>query len=137
MDSAEVTGAQMFERTIPVREMVLDALTNYPSCRGNDMLLYIHILRKNYWRVVRIDMKCGLTMKFQEFKDIMRVPSFETCRRRRQEIQEIEKHRISRGEILYSNLLPKEKTVKKRKKLENAYRHMMCDKQLNIMDYLK
>ena len=130
------TGAEMAARTEKIKYRVLAVLEDVPQTRGDDMLLYIHVLRRFYWRIVRINMRGGFSMTTQNFKDFFMLPSFETCRRRRQEWQEIEKKRIERGEITSSELLPTERVLHKRERNESAHNHIYGQGQLTISDYV-
>jgi hypothetical protein len=129
------TGAVMMQRSEKIKYRVLAVLEDVPQTRGDDMLLYIHVLRRFYWRIVKISMKDGFSMSTNTFKDFFFLPSYETCRRRRQEWQEIDKHRIARGEITSSNILPTERTIHKRERNENAHRNTFGHGQLAISDY--
>ena len=135
MPNNNPTGAEMMKRSEKIKYRVLTILEDVPQTTGDDMLLYIHVLRRYYWRVVRISMKNGFSMTCTNFKDFFMLPSFETCRRRRQEWQELEKHKIARGEITSSPLLPTKRVIQKRIRNESAYRHKMGTGQLSISDY--
>lgn len=132
------TGAEMMQRSEKIKYRVLDALHEYPQCRGDDMLLWLYIIRKHYWRFARVSTRNGaLSLSCVKFADFFNLPSFETCRRRRQEWQEMEKHKIERGEIISSDILPTTRVIHKRSRLENAYRHKMGTGQLQVSDYLR
>jgi hypothetical protein len=130
------TGAEMMRRSEKIKYRVLAALYEYPQCRGDDMLLWLHIIRAHYWRIAKVSTKNGgLSIICSKFQDYMMLPSFETCRRRRQEWQEIEKHKIERGEITSSEILPTTRVIHKRSRLESAYRNTMGKGQLSIGNY--
>ena len=138
MENKNPTGAQMIERTRRMKDMVQSALEDYPPCRGDDMLLYIYVLRKNYWRLVRISTANGsLSLDFGSFENVMKIPSFESARRRRQEIFENIRHQIERGEIASSRLLPTERVRHKRHLNESAHRHEFgIQQRLEPSDYI-
>ena len=58
------------------------------------MLLYIMVLRKYYWRLVRITTKPTLILEFASFDSFFKIPAAETVRRRAQECQHAERERI-------------------------------------------
>jgi hypothetical protein len=129
------TGAEMMRRSEKLKYRVLAILEDIPQTCGDDMLLYIQVLRRYHWRIVRISLKDGFSMTCANFKDFFMLPSFETCRRRRQEWQEKERHRIARGEITSSKILPTERTIQKRKRNQNAHIHVFGQGQLAISDF--
>jgi hypothetical protein len=130
------TGAEMMRRSEKIKYRVLAILEDIPQTTGDDMLLYIHVLRRYYWRIVRISMKNGFSMTCSNFKDFFMLPSFRSVSRRRQEWQEIEKHKIARGEITNSPLLPTERVIKKRERANMAYNHVFGKGQLCVSDYV-
>lgn len=134
-NNSNPTGAEMHKRNEKHKIMVEETMHNIPQATGDDNLLYFQVLRKYYWRIVRISMKDGFSMTCASFKDFFMLPSFESIRRRRQEIQAKEKKKILRGEITSSDLLPTERTIRKRKRNENAQRHYQSNGQLSISDY--
>jgi hypothetical protein len=131
------SGALMMKRSQRIKYIVLDTLHEYPPSRGDDMLLWLHIVRKHYWQVSRVSTRDkGLSISCAKFADFFMLPSFETCRRRRQEWQEIEKHKIERGEIASSDILPTERVIRKRARLESAYRNDLGKGQLAVSDFV-
>jgi hypothetical protein len=118
------TGAQMLARQLRVRDMVLEALREYPQGRGDDALLYLYILRKHYWRLVQVRMKDGVSIKTRTFNDFLMLPSWETCRRRRQEL-------VSK----YPDLRPSVRVQHKRARLQDAMRHDLGNGQYTIGDF--
>lgn len=130
------TGDQMFKRTERIKDMVKQILIDYPQTRGDDTLLYITLLRKYYWRIVKVNTRNGgLVIDYGQFGNVFYTPSHETARRRRQEIQSEERHKLERGEITHSDLLPSIRVIKKRIRNENAYRHYHGTGQIAISDY--
>lgn len=109
MKNDNPTGSVMLTRSLKVKEMVLDALKEYPQGRGDDMLLYLHILRKHYWRLVKIQTKPRLILNFGTFENFLYTPSYETVRRRRQEWQ-----------ARFEDLRPTERVQHKRMRLQEA-----------------
>lgn len=105
------SGALMLSRQLKVRQMVLDALKEYPQGRGDDMLLYLYILRRHYWRQVRVSVKPSLIINYGSFENFLNSPCFETIRRRRQEWQK-----------KYEDLRPSIRVRHKRARLEEAMR---------------
>ena len=127
----------MIERTRRMKDMVQSALEDYPPARGDDMLLYVYVLRKNYWRLVKISTSNGsLSLDFGKFENLMHVPSYESCRRRRQEIHENLRHQIERGEIAGSRLLPTMRVIHKRKLNEHAHLNEYGQQRLEPQDYI-
>jgi hypothetical protein len=126
----------MLNRTERIKDMVLQILTDFPTTRGDDTQLYIRVLQKYYWKVVQVRTKPSLTLNFGKFENLLMVPAPESVRRRRQEIHSELRHRIERGEITGSMLLPTERVIHKRIRSENAHRHVFGNGQLAISDYL-
>jgi len=135
MTNDNPTGAEMMRRSEKIKYRVLDVLENIPQTRGDDMLLYIHVLRRFYWRIVRISMRGGFSMSCADMKSFFMLPSFESCRRRRQEWQAAELHRIERGEITSSAILPTQRVIHKRERNESAHRHQFGSGQLAVSDF--
>lgn len=79
------SGAKMLERTIKVKSQVKDILETYPATKGSDMLVIYRWLRRYYPHI---------QIKPTEFKELFLIPSFETVRRRRQELQHEQRERI-------------------------------------------
>ena len=129
------TGADMIKRSEKLKYRVLAILEDIPQTRGDDMLLYIYVLRRYYWRIVKINMKNGFSMSCSKTEDFFKLPNYETCRRRREEWQAIEKHRIERGEITSSSILPTERVIRKRERNESAHRNLFGRGQLSMSDY--
>jgi hypothetical protein len=135
MDNKNPTGAEMMRRSEKIKYRVLAVLEDIPQTRGDDMLLYIHVLRRYYWRIVKISMKDGFSMTCGDMKDFFMLPNYETCRRRREEWQELDRHKIARGEITSSAILPTERVIHKRERNERAHRNVFGKGQLAISDY--
>ena len=123
MNNPEPTGAQMIARSLKVKQMVLEALQEYPQGRGDDMLLYIYILRRHYNKLVQISMRNGVSIKTRTFADFLMLPSWETCRRRRQEYQ-----------ALLPDLRPTVRVQHKRRALEIEYHEEF--RQKAIVEYM-
>lgn len=113
-DTKNPTGAMMVERTYRVRDRVREILQEFPSSRGNDTLLIYRYLRR-FHPEVRIT--------FTAFEAMMRVPAFETIRRRRQELQ-----------VEEPELRPTLRTMRKRYRREKAMRHDF-GKGMTLEDY--
>ena len=97
--------------TIPhmkrVKDRVRYILEEFPSAKGNDMLLI--------WRYYQTFESDRIRISFTEFKDLMRATSMETIRRTRQRIQEA-------GEYL-----PTDRTILKRRRREEIIRSNIVD----------
>ena len=119
------TGAQMLARQLRIKDMTLDALREYPQGRGDDMLLYVHILRKHYWRMVHVQTKPRLIIDYGAFENFLMTPSFETVRRRRQEWQ-----------AKYEELRPSIRVRHKRQRLQDAMTHDLSTGQYTVADFM-
>lgn len=108
------SGATMLERGERVKDRVKAILINYPQARGDDTLLI--------WRYLRAN--TGVRLKFNDFKQLLMCPAFETIRRRRQELQ-----------AACPELKPSQRVVRKRYKNELAHEHYY-GKGLTLGDYL-
>lgn len=106
------TGAEMVERTEKVKDRVKHIITEYPQTKGDDLQLV--------WRYYQV--YTNVRIKFSVFKDLLMCPSPETIRRRRQEIQAIERNSVDAGVIRLEECqyLPTAKTLKKRKDYRTA-----------------
>jgi hypothetical protein len=104
------TGAKMIQRTIKVKDRVKEILLDYPSTKGNDTLLIYRYLRRFHPNV---------KLTANQFKEMLRIPSFETVRRRRQEWQ----GKNEEGQPLYPELCPTERVTRKRKIRAEAMSH--------------
>lgn len=88
------SGAEMVLKTRRVKDEVEQILREYPSSRGDDRVLIYRYVR-NYCPQIKLS--------FKSFEDLFKIPSFETIRRRGQELRRE-----------HDELQPTEKTQKKR-----------------------
>jgi hypothetical protein len=158
MKNDNPSGELMLSRNLKHYEQVKSILPEFPSTRGDDTELWITMIRKYYWRWVRItqEKKGGaLTIVFPERKNLYYMPSMESARRRRQELQASERKRIwnliasKHGdeckvedwqetdwakkefaeEVKTSKYLPTMRTIRKRERNEIAQRRHFIDHQ--------
>jgi len=156
------TGATMLARANRVRDKVKAQLPNYPPGRGNHPLNYLYYLKHYCYKQVQVQTKPTIVLKYASFEAFLHCPSFETVRRRTQEIQHEEKERIwaqvafnlgwtnstdiecrARVEGMkefnklakHSDLLPTKRTREKRNRNENVHVEYFSDKQLNLDDF--
>jgi hypothetical protein len=97
MENKTPTGEEMIKRNRKHREQVESILPNFPPTRGDDLELWVTVLRKFYWKQVDIYQapKGGaLTIKFHKRENLYSIPCMESIRRRRQEIQHEQKELI-------------------------------------------
>jgi hypothetical protein len=111
------SGAAIFLKTAKVKDNVKTIYLEYPSTRGDDRLLI-----KRY--LDRFCPQVRLTAK--QFELLRTIPSFETIRRRGQEL---------RAEI--PSLQPTERVKQKRYRRSEAFRHYYGDGQLHVSDFTK
>ena len=114
---ASLTGAAMFLKTATVKAHVKEVYLDYPSTRGDDRLLIWRYLRRFH---------PNIRLTFKQFDELRSIPSFETIRRRGQEL---------RAEI--PALQPKERTQQKRYRRSEAFRHYYGDGQLHVSDFAR
>lgn len=113
-EMTDPTGATMVLRTEKVKDRVEQIYLTYPSTRGDDRLLI-----KRY-----LDIYCPqVRLTAKQFALLRTIPSFETIRRRGQELRHDK-----------PELQPTEKTKHKRMVRETAYRHYY-GKGLTLMDF--
>ncbi len=92
-----------------VEERVEYLLEKYPQTTGHD-----NILDMRYYATF----PCGVKIIFKDFDALLKAPKMETIRRARQLIQEREKKKEREIEGYVSNLLPTDKTIRKRRHME-------------------
>lgn len=160
-DNPTPTGSEMIERTRRMKDMVEVVLINFPQTRGDYLWLWITVLRKFYWKLVRITTKPTLKMEFASFEAAFLIPTPESCRRRSQEIIHEEKERIwglipvpngldieefresEEGKKAFmklarnSQLLPTERVIRKRIRNERVHNHEFGNGQLDLNDVYK
>lgn len=127
MNDPNPTGEQMLERGLKVKDRVAWILKRYPQTKGDDLQLV--------WRYYKA--YTNIRIKFVDFKELLMSPAPETIRRRRQELQQIEKQGLEAGEITLEDCqyLPKERTLKKRHNYRNALKAYYGNGQLNLGDF--
>jgi len=165
LDKKNPSGKTMLDRANKIGDMVLDVLKHYPQSRGDHMLVWLGVLRRYYWKLVRISTKPTLQMTWVSFDAFFYCPSFESCRRRAQEWQHDEKERIwmevaaQYPELLVqygndvewrenelavkaflklakkSDILPMARTIRKRMRNESVHEKYFTDRQLGLEDF--
>jgi hypothetical protein len=106
----------MLEKTERVKDRVKIIYETYPSTRGDDRLLI-----KRY-----LDRFCPqVRLTATQFEALRSIPSFESIRRRGQELR-----------VENPDLQPREKTVRKRARREHAFRNYYGKRELKITDFL-
>jgi len=117
----------MLARSEKVKDRVAWLLKRYPQTKGDDLQLV--------WRYYKA--YTNIRIKFVDFKELLMSPAPETIRRRRQELQQIEKQGLEAGEITLDDCqyLPKERTIKKRHNYRNALKAYYGNGQLNLGDF--
>ena len=127
MNNPTPSGSQMLARSEKVKDRVAWLLKRYPQTKGDDLQLV--------WRYYKA--YTNIRIKFVDFKELLMSPAPETIRRRRQELQQIEKQGLEAGEITLDDCqyLPKERTIKKRHNYRNALKAYYGNGQLNLGDF--
>lgn len=110
MNNPNPSGAEMFNKTAKVKDNVIEIYTIFPSTRGDDRLLI-----KRY--LDRFCPQVRLTAK--QFELLRTIPSFETIRRRGQEVR----HDFP----IYQ---PTKRVQRKRYRREKAFREYYHDTSL-------
>jgi hypothetical protein len=90
-DERNPSGATMLARNLRHHDMVLAILPNYPGTRGDDTLLWLMMLRKYYHKQVEVHIspKGGeVVLRFRKYESLLFIPTPESARRRRQQIQQ-------------------------------------------------
>ena len=90
-DDKNPSGATMLARNLRHHDMVLAILPNYPGTRGDDTLLWLMMLRKYYHKQVEVQIspKGGeVVLRFRKYESLLFIPTPESARRRRQQIQQ-------------------------------------------------
>ena len=125
----------MLERTKRMKDYVREILISTPRTRGDDLQLWLAVLKHHYWRLVKVQTRGGsLSIMFSHFQHSFLVPMPESIRRRRQEIQAAEKAKKEAGQPYDPKLLPTERVERKRERNELAHEHYFS-KGLTLMDY--
>jgi hypothetical protein len=109
-DTKNPTGKEMLEKTEKVKDRVKEIYIIFPSTRGDDRLLIKRYLDR-FCPQVRLSAK--------QFELLRTIPSFETIRRRGQELR-----------AQYSDLQPTKRVQHKRYRREIAFRHYYKDMRL-------
>jgi hypothetical protein len=160
MNNDNPTGETMLTRANRVRDKVKAQLPNYPPGRGNHPLNYLYYLKHYCYKQVRVQTKPTIVLKYASFEAFLHCPSFETVRRRTQEIQHEERARIWKqveanlgreldqegreGEeprkefdrlAKQSDLLPTKRTREKRNRNEKVHVEYFSDKQMRMGDF--
>lgn len=112
-----------------IKDQVHFILLKIPGARSNDKILYESVIRYFYPNFMVYDpedqlLKPPYGRKGWTFKEWMTMPSYETCRRSRQHLQEKAKKNIKAGSSAMDDLLmlPSEKVEVQRELKELAYR---------------
>lgn len=114
MNSKYPSGEEMLRKTIKVKDNVKEIYLMYPSTRGDDRLLI-----KRY-----LDTFCPqVRLTAKQFDLLRTIPSFETIRRRGQELR-----------AQYEDLQPTKRVQHKRYRREQAFRQYYHD--TNLGDFL-
>ena len=114
MDTKNPSGQEIFAKTAKVYDNVKEIYMIFPSTRGDDRLLIKRYLDR-FCPQVRLSAK--------QFELLRTIPSFETIRRRGQELR-----------AKYPDLQPTKRVKKKRYRLSEAYREYYRGNQ--ITDWL-
>lgn len=161
MPNERPTGADMILRSRRCKDQVLQVLKECPQARGDHMLLYIMVLKRFYSPYVKVTTRPRLSLEYKNFKAFFFCPAAETIRRRCQEIQSEERERIwklvamkhptmSLQEMMHtpacieefckyaaeSEVLPRERTLRKRMRNELAHVHEFGKGQLSLGDFI-
>ena len=110
MNNPNPSGAEMFNKTAKVKDNVKEIYQIFPSTRGDDRLLIKRYLDRFCPRV---------RLSAKQFELLRTIPSFETIRRRGQELR-----------VQYPDLQPTKRTQKKRYRREQAFRQYYHDTSL-------
>lgn len=114
MNNPNPSGAEMLGKTVRVKDNVKEIYLCYPSTRGDDRLLI-----KRY-----LDTFCPqVRLTAKQFELLRTIPSFETIRRRGQELRRE-----------YPDLQPTKRVKKKRFRREQAFRDYYGGQRL--MDWM-
>lgn len=136
MNNPNPSGATMIERNETHHEMVLERLRAVPRTRGDDLQLWLAVLRKYYWRYVKVQTRDGsLSIMFSHFSHSFYIPMPESIRRRRQEIQSEEKAKKKMGKEYDEKLLPTERVQRKRERNELAHTHRFGTGNMTLEDF--
>lgn len=155
------SGSEMIERSRRVADMVDEQLPHFRSTSGCYPQLWVRVIQKYYWRLVRVsyDKKDGsLDIHFYKFENLMRTPAPETVRRRAQERFAKQKKQIwdevdtkfppekfseedRKNEfnklVAKDKYLPTPRKLEIRDKLEHAYRNEFSPaKQSDMSDFV-
>lgn len=128
MDSKHPTGACMVARTLKVKDQARAILEQWPQARGNDSIGIFRWLRRYYPE---------LRISFTQFEVLLRTPTFETYRRRAQELRHDCQARHDSGETeQYGEgcICASERVKKKRFIRAVAFKHHFGNGQLTIND---
>jgi hypothetical protein len=157
------TGKEMIDRTRRVYDMVEAVLRNVPQTRGDHMLLYVNVLRRYYWKLVKVTTRPTLILEYASYDAFFLCPAAETCRRRSQEIQHDERERVWKmvaenypslanqadfrdNEMCLkefmklaktSELLPTERVIRKRRRNQEVHAHEFSTGQMSLDDCWK
>ena len=138
----EPTGAKMIARGEIVREKVERELRVFPPSKGDDtqgvLWFWARYQSENVEAIVEF-LRCkrdNRKMPDWVYPKILMLTDIETYRRRRQEIQHPERIAIAEGRMSLeeSQYMPKEKTLRKRERNEEAYRHRF-GRGMTLYDY--
>lgn len=104
----------MLKELKTIKEKVNWILKEYPKTRNDDKNLFIIYTCVFHEPLLEKD---GMI----KLENIYNLPSFESIRRSRQLIQRNAYTKVLRGDDSYRKYLPDDKTVLKRRKMENVY----------------
>jgi hypothetical protein len=123
---ATPSGADMLRRQIRVKDRVAELLRTYPQTKGDDLILIWHYFREF----------TNIRITYRQFRDLLHAPHPETIRRCRQLLQHNERELVEAGKLRLEDALylPREKTIRKRRKLEEAT-HNYYGKGLKLTDF--
>jgi hypothetical protein len=164
-DERNPTGAQMLARGYQVKLNLYSHLPSYPPGRGSHALNYLYYLKRFCWRSVRVQTTPTITLTYASFEAFRHTPTYESVRRRTQEIQHDERERIwllvaeklaypdfkdkawrktnEAAKAAFNELaktsvyLPTKRTREKRGRFENAQTHYYSDRQMAVSDFTR
>lgn len=125
MNTCHVPVEVMLERSIRVKDAVVDVLHRHPAAKGNYSLLLFYVWRDHY----------DVSVRFDQFERLLRAPSPETIARRYREVVEVERARVLADSAYVPLSIPSGATVNKRVVREDLFRRMYGSGLANIEWY--
>lgn len=120
------TTTQMIDSYKTIEKKVEFILEKYPQSRGDDTILIYRLLREFYPQV---------KLSFKNFKDLLYIPAFDSIRRSRQALTQLENKAKGIPAGRRTDLRPTKRVQKKRDRKEKGMRKLFSQRNATLEEF--